>query len=177
MSFACCVPVVECVYCLACVRWVWKKFLYTAGRESENWGLATASSVVEGIIAVYEDDIRNPIWTPPGGYGIDPDWNADIVVAIRGLNLAKESDFLVLLDDKLGQAEFDGGYVHNGLRRQLNGGRGGNTVDNVDCEEPRKVGVLRQKKDQVLCNCSCKVCLTEFGCEICRHHKLYCTSG
>ncbi|KAK4379251.1 hypothetical protein RND71_001113 [Anisodus tanguticus] len=145
MSFACCVPVVECVYCLACVRWVWKKFLYTAGRESENWGLATASEFepvprfCRYIIAVYEDDIRNPIWTPPGGYGIDPDWvilkkshedtqgivspyliyvdhqNADIVVAIRGLNLAKESDFLVLLDDKLGQAEFDGGYVHNGL--------------------------------------------------------------
>ncbi|KAF3681977.1 putative beta-amylase 7-like isoform X1 [Capsicum annuum] len=145
MSVACCVPVVECVYCLACVRWVWKKFLYTAGRESENWGLATASEFepvprfCRYIIAVYEVNIRNPIWTPPGGYGIDPDWvivkrshedtqgkvspyliyvdhqNADIVVAIRGLNLAKESDFLVLLDDKLGQAEFDGGYVHNGL--------------------------------------------------------------
>lgn len=145
MSFACCVPVIECVYCLACVRWVWKKFLYTAGRESENWGLAIASEFepvprfCRYIIAVYEDDIRNPIWTPPGGYGIHPDWvivkknhedtqgrvspyliyvdheNADIVVAIRGLNLAKESDFLVLLDDKLGQAEFDGGYVHNGL--------------------------------------------------------------
>ncbi|XP_060218627.1 uncharacterized protein LOC132645583 isoform X2 [Lycium barbarum] len=145
MSFACCVPIVECVYCLACVRWVWKKFLYTAGRESENWGLATVSEFepvprfCRYIIAIYEDDIRNPIWTPPGGYGVDPDWvilkkshedtqgivspyliyvdhqNADIVVAIRGLNLAKESDFLVLLDDKLGQAEFDGGYVHNGL--------------------------------------------------------------
>ncbi|KAL3349061.1 hypothetical protein AABB24_022280 [Solanum stoloniferum] len=145
MSVACCVPVVECVYCLGCVRWVWKKFLYTAGRESENWGLAIASEFepvprfCRYIMAVYEDDIRNRISTPPGGYGIDPDWvivkkshedtqgkvspyliyvdhqNTDIVVAIRGLNMAKDSDFLVLLDDKLGQAEFDGGYVHNGL--------------------------------------------------------------
>ncbi|XAR63063.1 hypothetical protein NMG60_11022872 [Bertholletia excelsa] len=41
--------------------------------------------------------------------------NADIVVAIRGLNLAKESDYLLLLDNKLGQTKFDAGYVHNGL--------------------------------------------------------------
>ena len=41
--------------------------------------------------------------------------HADIVLAIRGLNLAKESDYAVLLDNKLGQRKFDGGYVHNGL--------------------------------------------------------------
>jgi predicted metal-dependent RNase len=41
--------------------------------------------------------------------------NADVVLAIRGLNLAKESDYAVLLDNKLGQTKFDGGYVHNGL--------------------------------------------------------------
>lgn len=56
-------------------------------------------------------------------------------------------------------------------------GGGGNTIDNVGCEEQRKVGILREKKDQMLCNCSCKVCLTEFGCEICGYHKLYCASG
>ncbi|KAH9725963.1 hypothetical protein KPL70_008080 [Citrus sinensis] len=39
----------------------------------------------------------------------------DIVLAIRGLNLAKEGDYAVLLDNKLGQTKFDGGYVHNGL--------------------------------------------------------------
>nr|GMC84707.1 putative lipase/calmodulin-binding heat-shock protein [Ipomoea batatas] len=145
MSFACCLPIIECVYCLGCARWAWKKFLYTAGRESENWGLATASEfepvprICRYILSVYEDDIRNPRWAPPGGYGVDPDWivvrrdydftqgnvapymiylnheNEEIVLAIRGLNLAKESDYLVLLDDKLGQAEFDGGFVHNGL--------------------------------------------------------------
>lgn len=145
MSFASCLPILECVYCLACARWVWKKFRYTAGRESENWGIAAASEfepvprICRYILSIYEDDIRNPIWAPPGGYGVDPDWvivkrnhedtrgrvtpymvyldhqNGEIVVAIRGLNLAKESDYFVLLDDKLGQGEFDGGYVHNGL--------------------------------------------------------------
>ncbi|KAL2460692.1 alpha/beta-Hydrolases superfamily protein [Abeliophyllum distichum] len=145
MSVACCLPVVECVSCLACVRWVWKKFLYTAGRESENWGLATASEfepvprLCRYILSVYEDDLRNPLWAPPGGYGIEADWvilkkdygetqgrvspymiyldheNKDVVVAIRGLTLGKESDFLLLLDNKLGQTKYDGGYVHNGL--------------------------------------------------------------
>ncbi|KAL6495485.1 hypothetical protein OROGR_030048 [Orobanche gracilis] len=145
MSVACCLPLVECVSCLACLRWVWKKFLYTAGRESEDWGLATATEfepiprICRYILSVYEDDLRCPIWAPPGGYGMDPGWvvlkkdyvdtkgrvspymiyidhdNADIILAIRGLNLGKESDFLLLLDNKLGQTTYDGGYVHNGL--------------------------------------------------------------
>ncbi|KAK1560837.1 hypothetical protein Q3G72_031376 [Acer saccharum] len=33
----------------------------------------------------------------------------------RGLNLAKEANYTVLLDNKLGQTKFDGGYVNNGL--------------------------------------------------------------
>lgn len=41
--------------------------------------------------------------------------NSDIVVAIRGLDLGKESDILLLLDNRLGQTTYDGGYVHNGL--------------------------------------------------------------
>ncbi|KAI9180391.1 hypothetical protein LWI28_004349 [Acer negundo] len=145
MSIVCCIPILEGVYCLACTRWVWKKCLYTAGHESENWGLATFEEFMpiphhcRLILAVYEDDLRNPIWAPPRGYGINPDWvllrkdyeetqcrvppymiyldhdNSDIVLVVRGLNLAKEADYAVLLDNKLGQAKFDGGYVHNGL--------------------------------------------------------------
>ena len=41
--------------------------------------------------------------------------NADVVLAVRGLNLAKESDYAILLDNKLGKTKFGGGYVHNGL--------------------------------------------------------------
>ncbi|KAH7557653.1 hypothetical protein ACOSP7_027496 [Xanthoceras sorbifolium] len=138
-------PLLECVYCLACARWAWKRCLHTAGHDSETWGLATAEEfepvprLCRYILAVYEDDLRHPLWEPPGGYGIDPDWlvikktykdtqgrvppyilyvdhdHADIVLAIRGLNLAKESDYQMLLDNKLGERKFDGGYVHNGL--------------------------------------------------------------
>ncbi|XP_010255373.1 PREDICTED: uncharacterized protein LOC104596061 [Nelumbo nucifera] len=145
MSILCGLPILECVYCLACARWAWKRCLYTAGHDSENWGLATAEEfepvprLCRLILAVYEEDLRHPLWAPPGGYGINPDWvivrrtykdtngrappyaiyldhdHADIVLSFRGLNLAKESDYAVLLDNKLGQRKFDGGYVHNGL--------------------------------------------------------------
>ncbi|GAB4858278.1 hypothetical protein Ancab_009751 [Ancistrocladus abbreviatus] len=145
MSILCGLPLLECVYCLACARWVWKRCLHHGGHDSETWGIATAEEfepvphMCRYILAVYEDDIRHPVREPPGGYGINPDFlilkrnyvdtfgrappyllyldhdHADIVLAIRGLNLSKESDYAVLLDNKLGQKKFDGGYVHNGL--------------------------------------------------------------
>ncbi|KAI3938236.1 hypothetical protein MKW98_031184 [Papaver atlanticum] len=126
MSIICGLPILECVYCLACARWGYKRCLHTAGHESENWGIATVEEF-------------EPVPRLSGGYGINPDClilrktykdtcggappyiiyvdhdNVDIVLAIRGLNLAKESDYAVLLDNKLGQRKFDGGYVHNGL--------------------------------------------------------------
>ncbi|ONI25339.1 hypothetical protein PRUPE_2G296900 [Prunus persica] len=145
MSILCGCPLIECVYCLACTRWAWKRCLHTAGHDSETWGIATAEEfepvprLCRYILAVYEDDLRQPLWEPPGGYGIKPDWlilkktyedtqgqappyilyldhdHADIVLAFRGLNLARESDYAVLMDNKLGKKKFDGGYVHNGL--------------------------------------------------------------
>lgn len=39
----------------------------------------------------------------------------EIILAVRGLNLAKESDYKLLMDNKLGMQMFDGGYVHHGL--------------------------------------------------------------
>ncbi|XP_021765099.1 uncharacterized protein LOC110729638 isoform X2 [Chenopodium quinoa] len=53
---------------------------------------------------------------PPYIVYLDHD-HGDIVLAFRGLNMAKESDYKVLLDNKLGKKKFDGGYVHNGLFR------------------------------------------------------------
>ncbi|XP_031391692.1 uncharacterized protein LOC116203871 [Punica granatum] len=145
MSMICGVPLLECVYCLACARWAWKRCLHSAGHDSETWGFATAEEfepvprLCRYILAVYEEDLRCPLWEPPGGYGINPDClilrrsyedaqgrappymlyidhkHTDIVLAFRGLNMAKESDYAVMLDNKLGKRKFDGGYVHNGL--------------------------------------------------------------
>ncbi|KAI3920172.1 hypothetical protein MKX01_017829 [Papaver californicum] len=145
MSFLCGLPLIECVYCLGCARWAWKRCLHSAGAESQNWGIALTEEfepvprICRLVLSVYEDDIRNPLWAPPGGYRINPDWiilrktyenteghappytiylnhdMGEIILVIRGFNLAKESDYTVLLDNKLGQRKFDGGYVHNGL--------------------------------------------------------------
>ncbi|KAK3125008.1 hypothetical protein QOZ80_7BG0598730 [Eleusine coracana subsp. coracana] len=145
MSIACCLPVVECVYCLACARWTWQKCLHSGGYDSETWGFASATEfepvphMCRLILSVYEDDLENPQWAPAGGYGMNPRWvvhrktyedthghaptyllyvdhqHSDVVVAVRGMNMAKESDYALLLDNKLGQRRFDGGYVHNGL--------------------------------------------------------------
>ncbi|XP_061364459.1 uncharacterized protein LOC133307914 [Gastrolobium bilobum] len=146
MSILYCVPLVECVRCLACARRAWERCIYTAGHDSETWDLAIAEEfepvprLCRYISFVYADDLRQPILEPPHArYGINPDWlilkmtyeettgrvppyimyidhdHADIVLAFRGLNLAKESDYAVLLDNRLGKRKFDGGYVHNGM--------------------------------------------------------------
>jgi hypothetical protein len=68
------------------------------------------------ILSVYEDDLENPQWAPPGGYGMEPRWvvhrkayedthghaptyliyvdhqHSDVMLAVRGMNMAKESD-------------------------------------------------------------------------------------
>ncbi|KAM7277822.1 hypothetical protein ACFE04_004956 [Oxalis oulophora] len=91
------------------------------------------------ILAVYEEDLRNPLFLTADQYGLNPDWvvkrvtyqqtlghaspyliyidhdHKETVVAVRGLNLIKESDYKLLLDNKLGMQMFDGGYVHHGL--------------------------------------------------------------
>lgn len=92
------------------------------------------------ILAVYEEDLCNPRSPPiPHGYRLNPDYVVrrvtykdtngncppyiiyvdpevkEVVVALRGLNLAKESDYKLLLNNKLGMQKFDGGYAHYGL--------------------------------------------------------------
>ncbi|XP_068659956.1 uncharacterized protein [Aristolochia californica] len=135
----------ECVVCLGCSRWLWKRCTYVGSDDSATWTLATADEfepvprICRGILAVYEDDLRNPRWRPEGGYGINPDWvikhvsyketqgcappyliyadhrHREIVLAVRGLNLRKESDYKLLMNNRLGMQMFDGGYVHHGL--------------------------------------------------------------
>ncbi|KAL6838491.1 hypothetical protein ACP4OV_031736 [Aristida adscensionis] len=147
MSLACGLPLVECVYCLACARWAWKRCLHSGEVDSATWGLAAAADfapvprMCRLVMANYEDDLAAPLFAPPGGYGLDPaavlrrrsygdtrgrvtpyllyldHAHADIVLALRGLNLVKESDYALLLDNRLGKRRFDGGYVHNGLLR------------------------------------------------------------
>ncbi|CAA3018714.1 uncharacterized protein LOC111369527 [Olea europaea var. sylvestris] len=136
---------VECVVILGCIRWAWKRCTYIGSDDSATWSTATHEEfepiprVCRIILAVYEPDLRCPKYTPAGGYRLNPDWvikrvtyedthghappyiiyldhdNREIVLAIRGLNLVKESDYKLLLNNRLGMQMFDGGYVHHGL--------------------------------------------------------------
>ncbi|KAF8378602.1 hypothetical protein HHK36_029950 [Tetracentron sinense] len=142
MSLAC---GVECAFVVGCSRWAWKRCTYIGSDDSATWPLATPEEfnpiprICQVILAVYEEDLHNPKYPPIGGYCLNPDWvvkrvtyeqtgghappyiiyadhqNREIVLAIRGLNLIKESDYKMLMDNKLGMQMFDGGYVHHGL--------------------------------------------------------------
>ncbi|KAG8050258.1 hypothetical protein GUJ93_ZPchr0009g1480 [Zizania palustris] len=139
MSLACGLPLLECVYCLACARWAWKRCLHTGDRDSATWGLASAADfapvprLCRLIMANYDHHpcgcgldarcvVRRRTYADTRGrvtpYLLYLDHaNADIVLALRGLNLARETDYALLLDNRLGKRRFDGGYVHNGLLR------------------------------------------------------------
>ncbi|KAK8517750.1 hypothetical protein V6N13_127906 [Hibiscus sabdariffa] len=136
---------VECVLFLGCSRWAWKRCTHVGSDDSETWPSATPDEfepvprLCRLILAIYETDLRNPQCPPDGGYRINPDWvlkhadyeqtlgrsppyliyadhdRKEIVMAIRGLNLVKDSDYKLLLDNRLGMQMFDGGYVHHGL--------------------------------------------------------------
>ncbi|CAL9179072.1 unnamed protein product [Musa hybrid cultivar] len=138
----------ECVLCLGCSRWAWKRLAYVGAYDSEAWPQATAEElepaprVCRVVLAIYEDDLANPNYAPAGGYRMDssgvvkrvpydeiphgrcPPYliyvdreHKEVVLAVRGLNLVRESDYKVLLDNRLGQQMFDGGFVHHGLLR------------------------------------------------------------
>ncbi|MFS7969809.1 putative triacylglycerol lipase [Helianthus anomalus] len=139
---ACCVG---CFVGLGCLRWGWKRCTHTGADDSATWPHATAADfepvphLCRITLAVYEEDIHHPQFPPVGGYRLNPDsvfkrvtyqqtqghappyliyvdhTRREIVTAIRGLNLKKESDYKMLLDNRLGKHMFDGGYVHHGL--------------------------------------------------------------
>ncbi|XP_051146396.1 uncharacterized protein LOC127261986 isoform X2 [Andrographis paniculata] len=136
---------VESVVVLGCLRWAWKRCTHTGSDDSAAWPIATADEfeavprACRLILAVYEPDLRHPQYAPVGGYGLNPNWvvkrvdyeqtlghappyliyvdhdNKEIMLAIRGLNMVKESDYKLLMDNKLGMQIFDGEYVHHGL--------------------------------------------------------------
>lgn len=139
------VPVLECLYILACGRYLCKRCCHAGNQDSQKWAEAALEDfepiprMCRTVLAVYEDDLSKPKWPPEGGYRMDLasvlkrsgyddthgcappyliyiDHHAhDIVVAIRGLNLVKEKDYAVLLDNRLGMEPFNNGFVHHGL--------------------------------------------------------------
>ncbi|XP_027179970.1 uncharacterized protein LOC113778691 [Coffea eugenioides] len=142
MSIAC---GVGCVVVIGCIRWAWKRCSYIGSDDSEAWPIATMEEfepiprICRVILAVYDPDPDHPQYPPSNHYRVNYDnilkrvtyeetqghsppyiiysdhENREIVLAIRGLNLYKESHYKILWDNNLGRQMFDGGYVHHGL--------------------------------------------------------------
>nr|CAD1826542.1 unnamed protein product [Ananas comosus var. bracteatus] len=133
----------ECVVCVGCSRWAWKRLKYVGTYDSESWPLSSAAEFApipracRAILGVYSDDLADPSFAP----SLDPSSivkrvpyadthrrcppyliyadrpHKELVLAIRGLSLTRNSDYMVLLDDGLGMQVLDGGFVHRGLLR------------------------------------------------------------
>ncbi|OAY66136.1 uncharacterized protein LOC109706671 [Ananas comosus] len=133
----------ECVVCVGCSRWAWKRLNYVGTYDSESWPLSSAAEFApipracRAILGVYADDLADPSFAP----SLDPSSivkrvpyadthrrcppyliyadrpHKELVLAIRGLSLTRNSDYMVLLDDGLGMQVLDGGFVHRGLLR------------------------------------------------------------
>jgi hypothetical protein len=100
--------------------WAWKRCIYIGSDNSTTWPLATPDEiqavprVCRIILAVYESDLWNPQWVLPYLIYCDHE-HRQIVLAICKLNLAKESDYKLLMNNRLGMQMFDDGYVHHRL--------------------------------------------------------------
>ncbi|KAM7523850.1 hypothetical protein LguiA_013752 [Lonicera macranthoides] len=119
---------------LTFLLWGWRRCTYIGSDDSAKWPAATADEF-EPVLRI----CRIIFAVSDGGYQLNPDWvikrvtykqtqgrappylvyvdhnHGEIVLAIQGLNLLKESDYKLLLDNRLGMQMFDGGYVHHGL--------------------------------------------------------------
>lgn len=71
------IPLLETVYMMALCRWAWKRCLHTGSEDSKTWGTASFEDfepvprMCRLNLAVYEEDLDNPLWPPPGGYQLD----------------------------------------------------------------------------------------------------------
>uniref|UniRef100_M4EMB2 Peptidyl-tRNA hydrolase n=1 Tax=Brassica campestris TaxID=3711 RepID=M4EMB2_BRACM len=88
-----CCPLLECCYSLGCARWDYKRYLYTAGQDSQD--CRRVSAFCRYILSIYEDDIQIPLWEPPQGYGY-------------GIN---KQSHIKQSYNKLREMKFDGGRV------------------------------------------------------------------
>ncbi|KAF8369928.1 hypothetical protein HHK36_032047 [Tetracentron sinense] len=171
MSIICGLPLLECVYCLACARWAWKRCLHTAGLTVRHGALQLLKEfepvprICRLILAVYEEDLRHPF---------GPHLAATALILIGRPKYGKESDYAVLLDNKLGQREFDGGYVHNGL---LNAAWGGSVLAMVVVQNRDRLGNIDRKRIRGYAIAPARCMSLNFGCEICRCHQFCCAPG
>lgn len=70
----------ECVVCMGCARWAWRRCTHAGARDSAAWPPASPADFApvpracRAVLASYEADLTRPRWAParPGGYRMDP---------------------------------------------------------------------------------------------------------
>ncbi|KAI4975505.1 hypothetical protein ZWY2020_049112 [Hordeum vulgare] len=119
MSLACGLPLLDSVYCLGCAWWASKRCVHTGTgyRDGATSGHAAAANfapirrMCRLVMANYETNLAAPLLDPSNVM------RRRTYTDTGGLNLVRESDYALLLDNHLGKRRFDDGYVHNGLPR------------------------------------------------------------
>ncbi|TKY45205.1 carboxylesterase protein [Spatholobus suberectus] len=102
MSILCGLPLVECVYCLACARWAWKRCLHTAGHDSENWGFATVEefepiprlSMLTMVVVQNRHRLGNIDRKRVRCYAVAPARCMSLNLAVRYADVINSDDFL-----------------------------------------------------------------------------------
>ncbi|CAL4918675.1 unnamed protein product [Urochloa decumbens] len=114
----------ECALSLACARWAARRLSISGADDSASWPAASPSSFApvpracRAALAAYDDDAdpsAPPPLCPPYRLVHDRD-RGEVVLAVRGLGLARPEDYRLLLDAG-GPEPFAGGHAHRGLLR------------------------------------------------------------
>lgn len=113
----------ECALSLACARWVARRLSLSGADDSALWPAASHASFApvpracRAALAAYDDDEQpspSPLCPP---YRVLHDRaRGEVVLAVRGLGLARPEDYSLLLDAG-GPEPFAGGHAHRGLLR------------------------------------------------------------
>ncbi|KAJ1293922.1 hypothetical protein BS78_01G106700 [Paspalum vaginatum] len=127
----------ECALSLACARWAARRLSHSGAADSASWPAAPPASFApvpracRAALAAYDDGgggeqpAPSPLCPP---YRLLHDRaRGEVVLAVRGLGLARPEDYRLLLDAG-GPEPFAGGHAHRGLLRAA--------VWLLDCEGP-----------------------------------------
>uniref|UniRef100_A0A0D9VY46 Fungal lipase-like domain-containing protein n=1 Tax=Leersia perrieri TaxID=77586 RepID=A0A0D9VY46_9ORYZ len=116
----------ECALSLACARWALRRLSLSGADDSASWPAASSSSFTpvpracRSALAAYDADTEPAATSrrlcPP--YRVTHDRErGEVVVAVRGLGLARVDDYRVLLDAGGPEPFPGGGHAHRGLLR------------------------------------------------------------
>ncbi|RLN41663.1 hypothetical protein C2845_PM01G30580 [Panicum miliaceum] len=123
MAFSC---AAECALSLACARWPARRLSLSGADDSASWPAASPASFASvpracrAALAAYDDadagDVPPPSPLCPPYRLLHDRARGEVVLAVRGLGLARPEGYRLVLDAG-GPEPFAGGHAHRGLLR------------------------------------------------------------